>query len=395
MKTNLRVNKLTAEEMIKLYNENEKSFQKCAELMGCTIRGWAQNWHDKKCEDVYDSVSSIAKSFVPICAGRVEVDPSREDYGDTDPCLIKASDLAVDYTQLLTNTTGCYDHRNDTIINEYSVDNLDSLDNMVPVECKCDCGCGQEGRIFDRDVETYSIAVISDLHLGSIYQQLSALNEFTDICKNRDITTLLCVGDLSEGIMSRAGHKNERFLHSIDEIGEYCAEVYPDEFENNIFITGNHDESINKRLDGYDIGKNICRIRRDLTYVPENPSLPDVVTVDGGLRVQLFHGANGCPKARAIRLMNKDIELRAMGQEYALLLGGHCHSSSFIPSYMGTPLVGCASFQALTPYLARKGLVSECGGVILNYQMCEGKLVRLTPEFIFENELGGIRRMDF
>ncbi|HOL44094.1 MAG TPA: metallophosphoesterase family protein [Methanothrix sp.] len=233
-----------------------------------------------------------------------------------------------------------------------------------------------------RDMQ-YSIAFISDLHFGSIYQDLNALNQFIQLCHDRGIETLLCAGDITEGLMPRPGHKNERTLHTIDDIEAFCVDNYPDGFKNSYFIIGNHDESIRLRGDGYDIGLNLVKDRPDLTYVIGDPSVPATVIVDGGVGVQLYHGNGGCTVARTNRMMLRCRSLMEMGHNFQVLAAGHCHNSSYIPSYMGAVLIGLPSFQRDTPYLAAKGLVPECGGVILNYNADNGIITQCAPEFIF------------
>lgn len=258
----------------------------------------------------------------------------------------------------------------------------------------------QERGMTLRDLEEsndkcYQVAVISDLHFGSVYQALTPLRKFVEICHERGVETLLCAGDVIEGLMPRNGHKNERFIHTIDDFEEYCADNYPDGFRRSYFIAGNHDASLGRRLDGYDIGDNLVKDRPDLTYLKDDPSLPPVIEIDGGVYVQLFHGNGGCTYARTNRMMSRCNSMLGMKRQFDILISGHCHHSSFIPNHAGVTLVGMPAFQYVTPYLAGKGLISECGGLILSYTVEKGRIKHMVPEFFFVDELGGVVAEDY
>jgi predicted phosphodiesterase len=365
MKKQNDLDELSCQDMVELY-QRKGSFERCAKFFGVSPKVWVMYWQKNGCEKYLEN---NPESF----EGRGQEQLFNYDSKFNDAMWKLANVIAKEHDK-----SSCRCNCTDSIWTKT---------NIVP----------NNNELCDLGSERFEIAVISDLHFGSTYQQLGCLNNFIKICKDRDIRTLVNAGDITENLMPRAGHKNERFLHIIDDIEQYCAENYPiGDFENSYFIIGNHDAAMGKRLNGYDIGTNLIKDRTDLTYLNDNPSLPDVIEVDGGARIQLFHGTSACMKSRTGRTMSKSIELRTMGQNFNILLAGHCHSSSFIPNYMGTALIGLPSFQDLTPYLAQKGLVSECGGLILSYQVGYNKIpVNVIPEFIFADQLGGIHKDDY
>jgi hypothetical protein len=397
MKKQINLDTLSCRDMVELY-QRKGSFENCAKYFGVSPNVWAMYWKKNNCEQYMENNNAYnydiwKENSLKYSALWNTATVIASDY-DNEPKEIVPVAKPEQGTITVLDAAG------------YAVDipskRKDHAESIMgfsdgPWKDRKPTKMVSESKdLYDPDSERFEIAVISDLHFGSTYQQLSALNNFVGICEDRDIRTLVNAGDIIEGLMGRPGHKNERFLHAIDDIEEYCVENYPDNFTNSYFIIGNHCATLGKRTDGYDIGANLVKDRSDLTYLEDSPSLPDIIKVDGGVKVQLYHGTGGCAKTRTGRTMNKSIELRTMGQEFSILLTGHCHSSSFVSNYMGTVLCGLPSFQALTPYLAGKGLVSECGGLILSYQVdYEGFPCRVIPEFVFAKELGGIHKNDF
>jgi len=311
----------------------------CARLVGCTPAEWIYFWSDKNCDNT--NIISDADSLEPITSSS---DDSTSYYGSS-------------------AAPGTY--------------------HQVPEKA-------------DPSGERFEIALISDTHYGSKQQQITFLGEFVDLCQERNIQTLLHAGDISEGLMPRHGAKNERFIHAIDGLTDYCIDIYPDGFDNNIFILGNHDDSVGRRLDGFDIGAAIQRERPDLTYLKSDP-IPGMVTVDGGLRVQLFHGSGGCGKFRSTRAQNKSIELIGMLRRPHLLALGHCHIASMVPNYIGMYVYGLGAFQSQTSYIANKGLIPDVCGLIFGYNINEidGNPMNVTTEFVYASDLGGIRKFDW
>ncbi len=356
------LDRLTADEMISIYNECNRNLSMCAEKFGCSLLAWASQWNLKRCEQRLKEQSSVPKSNTANLI-------NWNTYG---------------------NCTGANDYAKADITNanEYVSTYVGSVSDSTSWIV--------QPAVDDREGDKYAIGVISDLHFGSNNQQLTMLNNFVKICKDRDIRTLLCAGDISDGLKMRTGHENTIFLHSLDEMEMYIMEHYPEGFENNYFITGNHDTSLGEKRDGYDLGWNLIKDRTDLKYIPQMEQSTNTFKVDGGIVVKLYHGTGGCAKYRTTRTMEKADIFNSKGP-FDLFLAGHCHTCSMIPSYKGMSIYGLPSFQATTTYLDNKGMISECGGLILNYQVdaSTGKPFGFVPEFILDKQLGGFRSNDF
>lgn len=365
-----KIDNMKPVDMVALYDELG-SFKECAEKVGCTVVEWASRWYkyivDNKITEGFgkEKIVNTDKIVDNSVSRKVIVGT-----GDHNPYKVPTKDN-ITYPSLYDNTAYNYDGEFSTVSNiKWYTEN--DVDNS----------------------ERYSIAVISDTHFGSNYQALTPLKRFAALCQERGIETLLHGGDICEGLMFRRGAVHERFLHGIDDITEYCVANLPDGF-NIKAISGNHDDSLGRRAEGFDLGFAIERQRPDFEYFPVNGNINDVCVVDGGIKVQLLHGMGSCGKNRTMRTQNKSVELLGMNVAADIVCLGHCHISSYVPNYFGMHVFGLGSFQSYTPFLSMKGMVPDVCGLIISYDVCNKKAVNVATEYVFASELGGIRKNDF
>lgn len=230
------------------------------------------------------------------------------------------------------------------------------------------------------DEQIHKIAFISDLHFGSKYQCLDELNDFIRTAKKREVTTLVCLGDLSDGLGMHEDMAAEQFLHKPKEIRDYIVENYPSGFDTNVFITGNHDFSLQKH-GCMDIGQAVAEERDDLVYLGHDCGS---VTLGGGLELYAYHGTNGCADVRSKRTQDLAMKLafNKNGVVPHMMATGHCHTEHVLPQYLGMMILGLGCFQRQTPYLETRGLYPDISGMILSYQIINSKLTNPAVEFI-------------
>jgi len=229
--------------------------------------------------------------------------------------------------------------------------------------------------------ERYQFGIMSDMHLGSKYENIDAMNEFAKECRDRGITTMLCAGDVSEGIMPREGSANYRHLHTVDDIFDYCLSFIPKGFKF-YTIAGNHDNSLNGRKHGFNLLAHLSMERNDINYIPSMRHYSQPVVVPGGAKAHLYHGIGMCRNARTSRLQKVALELIHMGSAADFIFCGHCHITSMLPFFMGKAIYGVGSFQNITPFLVDSGLVPEVSGLILSYNMKNSHPTRVCCEFL-------------
>ena len=87
------------------------------------------------------------------------------------------------------------------------------------------------------------IAVISDTHFGSKYQQVSHARDFLAYAKKRKVSMILHCGDVTDGPFRRHRNPHEVWLHSFPAMVEYASSPHalPELGIPYKVISGNHD----------------------------------------------------------------------------------------------------------------------------------------------------------
>jgi len=233
------------------------------------------------------------------------------------------------------------------------------------------------------DEGLHKVAFISDLHFGSRYQCLDELNDFIRVAKRRDVNALVCLGDLSDGLKMHQDMEHEQFLHKPKDILNYIVDNYPKGFDTNVFITGNHDFSLQK-AGCMNLGQAVAEERDDLVFLGHDTGL---VTLGGGLEVYLHHGTGGCAEVRSKRQQDIAVKFACLrkGDVPHAMVTGHCHTENVIPQYMGMLSLSLGCFQRQTPYLESRLLAPDISGMILTYQVIDDRLTNPALEFIRYN----------
>jgi predicted phosphodiesterase len=224
----------------------------------------------------------------------------------------------------------------------------------------------------------FRIAVVSDTHLGSQYQQLTYLKAFYRYCKKIGIETVLHGGDLLEGDGKMyEGQLYEMFLHGTDNIVQYAIRNYPNvRGIKTIVVGGDHDYS-HYRNSGYDALKAISEKRKDIRYLGMFGAYLNIANI----RIYLCHGSGGVAYAVSYK-MQKLIEQLAPESKPNIVLRGHPHKPNYVPAYRNVEGVDLPCFQAQTPYMRKKGLFPVVGGVILEWTKDKDGLTSFKVQFI-------------
>ena len=223
----------------------------------------------------------------------------------------------------------------------------------------------------------YRFAVVSCSQLCSKYQQLTHLYSFYKLCKKRRIKEVLHCGDLVDGERVYRGHEYELFIHGADAQVDYAVSNYP-KFEGikTRVILGNHDESFYKTA-GFNVVKAICHERDDMEYLGDYLAFLEI----DGLNVGLMHGAGGVAYSRSYKLQ-KIIEQFAPEVKPHMLFVGHWHVQAHVPQYRNVEGFMMGAFQSQTPYLTRKGLTPDIGGVIVEVRTDEKGILSVKTEWV-------------
>ena len=244
----------------------------------------------------------------------------------------------------------------------------------------------QRNYTFDLDIEPtetniYKVGIVSDTHLGSKYQQMESLWKFYEKCEREGITTIFHAGDLSDGVNMYNGQQFEIFLHGERAQAQYIIENYPKiDGITTEMIGGNHDESFYKRY-GSDICYDVSIQRPDMKYKGFYLANFNI----GNINICIHHGDGGVAYARSYKpqkLALSKIENKDTPTPNILAIG-HYHATCILPDYVGIYTIQMPAFQSSTPsYMGRKGLNPDIGGIILEFEESEGKLVSTKTQYV-------------
>jgi hypothetical protein len=222
--------------------------------------------------------------------------------------------------------------------------------------------------------------VVSDNHLGSIYQQLTFLHHLYDIFEQEGIERVFNPGDITEGWKMRTGHEFEchPLAYGISAQIDYVVRNYPK--KNAIatdFILGNHDLS-GLKIAGINIGEVIAKDRPDMIY---RGMLNAKIELTPNCIIELNHPLDGATYAISYA-PQKYADSMTGGQKPNILLGGHHHKALYLP-YRNIHIIETGTTEAQSGWMRGKRIAAVVGGWIITVHVNdEGEIVRFMPEFI-------------
>jgi len=239
----------------------------------------------------------------------------------------------------------------------------------------------REYLIGESKYDTVRIAVVSDTHIGSLYERIDALNKFYELLKSEKINTVFHCGDLLDGHKVYRGQEYDQYALGFSKQLESLIERYPriKGIETH-FILGNHDESF-KRQSGIITGKIIEQVRPDLHYLDQDVATVKLKTKSGKtVKYQLIHPSGGTTYAVSYK-SQKIIESYSGGKKPDAVFIGHYHKADHMPCFRNVQAIQAGCFMSQTPYMLRKPTSAHIGGWIIEHTI--GKLTnRFKTEFI-------------
>ncbi len=233
--------------------------------------------------------------------------------------------------------------------------------------------------VIDFGKEHIRLGVVSDTHLGSKFEQLTALRAFYQYADSVGVDAYIHAGDLTQGPdQMHLGMELEVHAHGADEQVAYAATVYP-KSELGVptyIIGGNHDYSFAK-AGGANVVRQVASMRPDFQYLGQDAAYLTI----GGLRMYVVHPDGGGSYAKSYK-PQKIAEALPLERSVSLALIGHYHQyGSFREKRTHTLMLPC--FQSQYGWLARKSLHPDIGALIVDLWLTDsGWLSRIYHEFI-------------
>ena len=218
---------------------------------------------------------------------------------------------------------------------------------------------------------------MSDPHLGSKYEQLSALKDFYHQASDRGVHRFLNAGDMMQGIYKNRQMSQAIHAHGADAQTEYAALVYPrgEDDQETDAISGNHDFTF-YRDSGVNVVRALSAKRSDIVYRGMDAAY---LTIDG-IRLYIAHPDGGGAYAKSYK-PQKFTEAIPRGKGVQIVGIGHYHTwGTFEWQSVIALMLPC--FQGQYPWLIRKGLYPTIGGVILEVWHDGANINRVRHELI-------------
>ena len=247
-------------------------------------------------------------------------------------------------------------------------------------------------KIIDNDDEI-RIMLISDTRLGSIYQQLSIINQCYELAHEMGVKYVFHNGDISEGeYRGEYAEWNDKllFCRGLDEQTKYIANNYPYvKGMNTYFITGDHDRTHYTKKRPLDIGKMIADKREDMIYL--GPKSKEITFVNenslNDIKLFMTHPKGAVPYTVSYRPQQYIYSMRGEDDIDILSMGHLLNCDSF--DERGIFEFQVPSLCATTPEMKEAKLANDMGAWILIIKKNRfGKIASIRPRIMpFYNSL--------
>lgn len=219
------------------------------------------------------------------------------------------------------------------------------------------------------------VGIVSDTHIGSKYQQITALRDFYAYADSQGVQAFLHAGDMLEGI--HQAHRDaayEQYVHGVDAQIDAVVAQYPRSQNGpTYFVDGNHDDWAFQQV-GTTSGRWIASLREDLLYMGYHSAF---LTLNDQIRFLLQHGSRGggtyAKSYKIQRLIEQLSETERVETDIALF--GHWHQDLYLGHYMGTFTFMLPCFKAQDRFLRSLGRNPTIGGLLLEIEFTRDREV--------------------
>ena len=233
------------------------------------------------------------------------------------------------------------------------------------------------------DLTCSEILVVSDTHFGNIHNQLHLLNELYQEAYNRGITTVLHVGDMTDGnYPNRPESPRQQFLHGFDEQVGYVVDMYPYiDGMTTYYILGSHDETHYKNGQATE-NKWLEFTRPDMKYLGQDIG---EITINK-VKYVMDHPGGGSAQSLSYK-PQKRIEILESHMKPKVLLIGHYHKSYHF-LYRNVQCIQVPALCGKTQFQQKQGLINSVGGYFLKvWSDKKGNIQYMEPEeVLFEGK---------
>ena len=218
------------------------------------------------------------------------------------------------------------------------------------------------------------IALVSDTHFGSKFQQITALRDFYKYADAQGVQAFLHGGDMLEGI--HQAHRDaayEQYAHGVDAQVKACVNGYPHSVNGpTYFVDGNHDSWAFENV-GVTTGTMLADKRDDFRYLGYHSAFVEI----GQVRILIQHGSRGGSSYAKSYKIQKLVEGLSDTERSAtdLALFGHWHNDAYIGRYMGVFSYMLSCFKGQDRFLRSLGKNPTIGGMVLELEFTRDRKI--------------------
>ena len=238
------------------------------------------------------------------------------------------------------------------------------------------------------DNSSEKILVISDLNLGSKYQQLSFLNEVYKKAYAEGIRKVIVCGDISAGLISPKNiYYNSLFKYDTQSQAEYIIDNYPKlNGMKTYFITGEKDHT-HEIKNSESIGKMIADKRKDMIYLGPNHCTINLIHKDNetGKILEQAKILVRHPKGKVAYTLSykpqQYISSIRSEDKVDMILHGHFLSCEKM-HFRGVNEISVPGMTATTPKMKDDGSNNTVGAWILDIKLKKKGIEKVVPTLI-------------
>jgi len=205
--------------------------------------------------------------------------------------------------------------------------------------------------------------ILSDLRMGSIFSQLSILNELYLHAYEEGIRNVIIVGNITEGLYKMSNNMIETLIATDTmEQAKYVASHFPKiEGMTTYFITGKKDQThlTNNQMD---IGKQISNLRKDLIYIGNGRCDIKIDNID----ILALSRSQRKTYTQSYRAQKMIDAMRSEDKPEFILYGGQLQCEKFV--YRGVKVLSIPSLCASTWEMEEKEYSNTIGGLTLEIE---------------------------
>lgn len=225
--------------------------------------------------------------------------------------------------------------------------------------------------------DTFKFGVVADTHLGSVFEDLDAIETMYDFLADEGVTQVFHVGNYIDG----ESKFNKRDIHTAGcsaQVGYFVRNYPVRDGITTHFITGDCHEGWYQQREGINIGEYTEMVARkagrdDLHYLGhvEHDIMPDGKPPT---KIRLFHPGGGTSYATSYKPQKTVDSLSDWDKPHILLIGHYHKRGWFAPRGVETILAGC--FQQQSTFMRKHHIGAHLGGYIITVRQADdGRVV--------------------